>query len=426
MILNYIWIAFFVIGFLVALLRVAGYLLHEQLGWFAALGFDKADREVFTSLVESTFDMAKTSVTIAIVLIGVMTLWLGVMKVGERGGAVNALVRMFNPLFSRLFPSIPKGHAAIGSMMMNFCANMLGLDNAATPFGLKAMKDLQEINPRKDTASDAMILFLVLNTSGLTLIPVSIMAMRAANGAANPSDIFIPLMLATFFSTLAGLLAVAAVQGISLLNKVVLLYLGSMLAVVGGAIYFLTRLPASHIELITRFAGNFLLISLIIAFIAMAWRKRINVYETFVEGAKEGFQVAVGIIPYLVAMLVAIGVFRASGAMDMLLAAIKNTIALTGLDTTFTDALPVALMKPLSGSGARALMVDTMQTYGADSFVGRLSSIFQGSTETIFYTLAVYYGSINISKTRYTVGCGLIADLAGVVAAIFIAYLFFV
>lgn len=425
MILNYIWIAFFVIGFFVALLRVAGYLLHDQYGWFASIGFDSADREVFTALVDSTYEMAKSSVTIAIVLIGVMALWLGVMKVGERGGAINALVRLFSPLFSRLFPTIPKNHPAIGSMMMNFCANMLGLDNAATPFGLKAMKDLQEINPKKDTASDAMILFLVLNTSGLTLIPVSIMAMRFANGAANPSDIFIPLLLATFCSTLAGLLAVSVAQRINLFNKVVLLYLGSMVAVVGGGLYWLTRLPANHIEIVTRFAGNFILVSLIISFIAMAVRKRVNVYETFVEGAKEGFQVAVSIIPYLVAMLVAIGVFRASGAMDMLLAIIKEGVALTGLHTGFTDALPVALMKPLSGSGARGLMVETMQTYGADSFVGRLASIFQGSTETIFYTLAVYYGSINISKTRYTVGCGLIADLAGIVAAIFIAYLFF-
>lgn len=425
MILNYIWIAFFVVGFFVALLRVAGYLLHDQYGWFASLRFDNSDREVFTALVDSTYEMAKSSVTIAIVLIGVMALWLGVMKVGERGGAINALVRMFGPLFSRLFPSVPKNHPAIGSMMMNFCANMLGLDNAATPFGLKAMKDLQEINPRKDTASDAMILFLVLNTSGLTLIPVSIMAMRFANGAANPSDIFIPLLLATFFSTLAGLLAVAVAQRINLFNRVVLLYLGSMVAIVGGLLYWLTRLPAYQIEIVTRFAGNFILVSLIVVFIFLALRKGVNVYESFVEGAKEGFQVAVGIIPYLVAMLVAIGVFRASGAMDMLLALIKQGVALTGIDTRFTDALPVALMKPLSGSGARGLMVETMQMYGADSFVGRLASIFQGSTETIFYTLAVYYGSINISKTRYTVGCGLIADLAGIVAAIFIAYLFF-
>jgi len=409
MALNYIWIAFFLIAFVVALIKLL------------FLG----DSEAFTRIVASTFTMAETSVNIAIYLIGVMTLWLGIMKIGEEGGAIKILSKIISPLFRKLFPELPKDHPAGGSMLMNFAANMLGLDNAATPLGLKAMKELQELNPNKDTASNAQIMFLVLNTSGLTLIPISIMALRAAQGAANPADVFIPILLATYFSTLAGLIVVSIYQKINLLNLTVLGYLGVGSLAIAGIIYYFSRLPEASIGAKSGLAGNFILFSIIIAFLILAIRKKINVYESFVEGAKEGFTVAVKIIPYLVAMLVAIGVFRASGAMDMLVSGVGWCFARLGANTDFVPALPTAFMKPLSGSGARGMMVEAMQTYGVDSFVGRLASTFQGSTETTFYTLAVYFGAVSIRKTRYTVTCGLIADLAGIVAAIFIAYLFF-
>ena len=425
MVLNYIWIGFFVIGFLVAIFRVIGYYFRDFFAATFHIIFDKVDLQVFTAIVESTFKMAETSVNIAVYLIGVMTLWLGIMKIGERGGAINSISKMVAPFFKRIFPEIPDNHPALGSMLMNFAANMLGLDNAATPLGLKAMKELQQINPEKDTASNSQIMFLVLNTSGLTIIPVSIMALRAASGAANPSDVFIPLLLTTFFSTLAGLIAVSIMQRINLFHWVVIAYLGGISLLIAGIIYFLQRLQQSQIELVSSFGGNFILFGFIMFFIFLGIKNKVNIYETFIEGAKEGFGVAIKIIPYLVAMLVAIGVFRASGAMDYFTGAIGKFVGWLGLNTDFVNALPTAFMKPLSGSGARGIMVEAMTNYGPDSFVGRLSSIFQGSTETTFYTLAVYYGAVNIRKTRYTVTCGLIADLAGIIAAIFIGYLFF-
>jgi spore maturation protein SpmA len=425
MVLNYIWIGFFLIGFLVALFRVLGYYFRDFFLENLNLIFTVADRDVFSAIVQSTFDMAKTSVEISIYMIGVMTLWLGIMKIGERGGAVNTLSRLMNPFFSRIFPGIPKNHPAMGSIMMNFSANMLGLDNAATPLGLKAMKELQEVNPDPAKASDSQIMFLVLNTSSLTIIPISILAMRVACGAKVPTDVFIPMILATYFSTMVGLIYVAVRQRINLFNKTVLAYLAGITAIIAGIIWYLSRLPQPLVATRTGFAGNFLLFMVIIIFIILGIRKKINLYETFIEGAKEGFRVAVKIIPYLVAMLVAVGVFRASGSFDFLMDGIGGFVALFGIDTRFVDALPVAFMKPLSGSGARGLMVETMNHFGPDSFAGRLACIMQGSTETTFYTVAVYYGAVNIRNTRYTVPGGLIADLAGVIAAIFIAYLFF-
>jgi len=425
MILNYIWVGFFIIGFLVAIFRVLGYYFRDFLQEHLNLLFTVADRDVFTAIVQSTFDMAKTSVEISIYLIGIMTLWLGIMKIGEKGGAVGALSRMMNPFFSRIFPGIPKNHPAMGSIMMNFSANMLGLDNAATPLGLKAMKELQEVNPDSKKASDSMIMFLVLNTSSLTIIPISILAMRVAAGAKMPTDVLVPMMLATYFSTTMGLVYVAIRQKINLLNKTVLVYLGGITAIIGGIIWYLTSLPVTQVSSRTGFAGNFLLFVIIIIFLFLGIRKKINLYETFIEGAKEGFQVAVKIIPYLVAMLVAIGVFRASGSFQFLMDGMAGFFALFGIDTQFVDALPVAFMKPLSGSGARGLMVEAMNQFGPDSFAGRLACIMQGSTETTFYTVAVYYGAVNIRNTRYTVTGGLLADLAGVIASIFIAYLFF-
>jgi spore maturation protein SpmA len=347
------------------------------------------------------------------------------MKIRERGGAVHALSRITSPFFTRIFPEIPKDHPAMGSMLMNITANMLGLDNAATPLGLKAMNQLQELNNESDKASNAQIMFLVLNTSGLTLIPVSIMGIRAAENAANPADIFLPILLTTFISTLAGLIAVSIVQKINLLNRVVLAYLGGVALFIASLFYFIGGLEKDQIAVVSRLAASFVIFSLIIFFFLLAIRKRINLFESFIEGAKEGFEVAVKIIPYLVAMLVGIGVFRASGALNFITDGIGYCFALMGLDTSFVPALPTAFMKPLSGSGARGMMVEAIHTYGADSFVGRLTSIFQGSTETTFYTVAVYYGAVNIRKTRYTITAGLIADLAGVVTAIFIAYLFF-
>ncbi len=409
MILNYIWIAFFLLAFVVALIKL--------IFW--------NDTLVFTALVNGSFDMAKTGFEISLYLTGVMTLWLGLMKVGEKGGVVNLLSRAVSPFFSKLFPEIPKNHPANGSIMMNFAANMLGLDNAATPLGLKAMNELQELNPKKDTASNAQIMFLVLNASGLTIIPISIMVYRTQLGAANPSDIFIPILLATFFSTLAGLIAVSVYQKINLFNKTVLAYLGGISLLIAGMIWYFSTLPQEKINLVSTFAANFILFGIIISFIVLAMFKKINVYESFIEGAKEGFGVAIKIIPYLVAMLVAIGVFRASGGMDLLIAGIAKIFETSGLNTDFVASLPTAFMKPLSGSGARGLMIETMKNYGPDSFAGRLACVFQGSTETTFYTLAVYYGAVNILKTRYTLVCGLIADFAGFVAAIFVSYLFF-
>jgi spore maturation protein SpmA len=409
MVLNYIWIAFFLIAFVTGLVRLLVF----------------GDAEVFPAMVGSTFEMAKLGFEISLGLTGVMTLWLGLMKVGERGGVVAIMARWVGPLFRKLFPDIPPGHPATGSILMNIAANMLGLDNAATPLGLKAMDELQSINPQRDTASNPMIMFLVLNTSGLTLIPISIMVYRAQLGAADPSDIFLPILLATFFSTMAGILAVAFFQKLNLFNKVILGYLGGFTLLVAAIIWYFTIIPQGQVELISSVASNFILFFIIITFIALALYRRVNVYETFIEGAKDGFKISVKIIPYLVAILVAIGVFRTSGAMSWLVDGIGWLAGAAGLNTDFVPALPTAFMKPLSGAGARGMMVDAMNTFGADSFVGRLASTFQGSTDTTFYVLAVYFGSVSIRKTRYAVTCGLIADLAGIVAAIFIAYLFF-
>lgn len=409
MVLNYIWIAFFVIAFVIGLAK----LIFE------------GDVSVFPAMMNATFDMSKTAFEISLGLTGVLSLWLGVMKIGERVGLINALARVLSPVFSKLFPDIPKGDPATGAIFMNIAANMLGLDNAATPLGLKAMERLQALNPRKDTASNPMIMFLVLNTSGLTLIPVSILVYRSQLGAQQPTDVFIPILLATFFSTLAGIIITSIYQHINLFNRTMLLTLGGMLAIVGGIIWGFGQLDKEQMSIVSTSVANIVLMTIIVAFILAGVRKRINVYDAFIEGAKEGFQTAVRIIPYLVAILVAIGVFRASGAMDMLVDGIKRLVAACGGNTGFVEALPTALMKPLSGSGARGMMVDTMTTYGADSFVGRLSCLFQGSTDTTFYILAVYFGSINIKYTRHAVTCGLLADLCGVIAAIALAYMFF-
>ena len=425
MILNYIWIAFFLIALLVAIIRTACYFLQQGLDITFWTTFNSSDRDVFIDIVHSTFSMAESSVKISIYLIGIMTLWLGIMKIGQNGGAINMLSRLVSPFFRRIFPDIPKDHPAFVAILMNFCANMLGLDNAATPFGLKAMNELQTINPNKDTASNPQIMFLVLNTCGMTIIPVSIIALRAASGSANPADIFLPLLLSTFCATIVGLIVVSIVQRINLLNKVVLLYVGGLSILIALLFTFIQHLTQYRLNLFSVLSGNFILFGFIIFFILIGLFKKINIYDSFIEGAKEGFGVAVKIIPYLVAMLVGIGVFRASGAMDFIMNGLSSFFGLFGFDTSFVPALPTAIMKPLSGSGARGMMVETMKTFGADSFQGRLSSIFQGSTETTFYTVAVYYGAVNIAKTRYTIPCGLIADLAGVLASIFWAYVFF-
>lgn len=409
MVLNYIWIGFFIIAFVVGLVKV----------------IFMGDTDVFTTMMNSTFSSAEAAFKISIGLTGALSLWLGVMKIGEQGGVINMVSRVLSPVFSKLFPSIPKGHPATGSIFMNIAANMLGLDNAATPLGLKAMEQLQTLNKDKDTASNEMIMFLVLNTSGLTLIPVSIMVYRVQAGALQPTDIFIPILIATFFSTLAGIIITSIYQRINLFNKTILLTFGGMLAVVCGLIWGLGQLDKDTMNKVSTLTANIILMSIIICFILAGVRKRINVYDAFIEGAKEGFNTAIRIIPYLVAMLVAIAVFRASGAMDVLIGSIRWLITSLGVDARFVDALPTAIMKPLSGSGARGMMVDAMNTYGADSFVGRLSCIFQGSTDTTFYILAVYFGSVGIRKTRHAVACGLLADLAGVIAAIAIAYFFF-
>ena len=409
MVLNYIWIAFFLLSMVVGLVRLVFY----------------QDTEIFTALVNATFEMASVAVEICLGLIGVLTLWLGLMKVGERGGAVQALAWVVRPFFQKLFPEVPREHPVYGSIIMNFAANMLGLDNAATPLGLKAMQELQELNPEPETASNAQIMFLVLNTSGLTIIPISIMVYRAQMGAANPSDVFLPILLTTFFSTLGGLVVVALVQRINLLDRVILAYLLGLTGLVGATIFYFSRLPQAQVETVSNLVANVVLFSIISGFITLALIRRVNVYEAFIDGAKEGFNVVIKIIPYLVAILVAIGVFRASGSMDFLVVGIGRVVAFLGFNTEFVEALPTALMKPLSGSGSRGMMVDAMQVHGADSFVGRLASTFQGSTDTTFYIIALYFGSVGVKKTRHAVPCGLFADLVSTVAAIFIAYLFF-
>ena len=409
MVLNYIWIAFFLIAFVVAAVRLVF----------------MGDTGVFPAIINSTFDSAKTAFDISLGLTGVLSLWLGIMKIGELGGVINMFSRILSPLFSKLFPDIPKGHPVTGSIFMNLAANMLGLDNAATPLGLKAMEGLQELNTKKDTASNPMIMFLVLNTSGLTIIPISIMVYRAQLGAAQPTDVFVPILLATFFSTLAGIIAVSVYQKINLLNRTILLFLGGASLFIAGIIYFFTTLSREMIDIYSTTTANVFLFLIIIGFILAGIRKKVNVYDAFVDGAKEGFTTAVRIIPYLVAILVAIGVFRASGSMDYIINGVATLVGWCGIDSEFVAALPTAIMKPLSGSGARGLMVDAMTTYGADSFVGRMACIFQGSTDTTFYILAVYFGNVGISKTRHAVPCGLLADLAGIISAIFICYLFF-
>ena len=376
-------------------------------------------------MMDSTFASSKTAFEISLGLTGVLSLWLGIMKIGEKGGVVNALARLLSPVFVRLFPEIPKGHPVTGSIFMNIAANMLGLDNAATPLGLKAMEQLQDLNKKKDTASNPMIMFLVLNTSGLTLIPVSIMVYRAQMGAAQPTDIFVPILLATFFSTLAGIIITSLYQRINLFNRTMLLTLGGACVLVSAIIWGFSQMDKDQVNIVSTTVANILLMLIIIGFILSGVRHKVNVYDAFIEGAKDGFQTAVRIIPYLVAILVGIGVFRASGAMDMLIDGIKWTVAAVGGDTDFVGALPTALMKPLSGSGARGMMVDAMTTYGADSFIGRLSCVFQGSTDTTFYILAVYFGSVGIRYTRHAVACGLLADLAGILSAIAICYMFF-
>ena len=428
MVLNCIWIGFFLIAFCIGVFRLV------------FLG----DTEVFPAMMNSTFDSSKTAFEISLGLTGVLSLWLGIMKIGEKGGVVNVIARILSPVFVKLFPDIPKGHPVTGSIFMNIAANMLGLDNAATPLGLKAMKEMEEVKEQKLnaqraeegmtdeeyeraklTASNPMIMFLVLNTSGLTIIPISILVYRAQLGAANPTDVFIPILLATFFSTLAGIVATSIYQRINLINRTMLTVLGGMCLAVAAIIWGFTQMPKEQVNVVSTSVANILLMTIIVGFILAGMRKKVNVYDAFIEGAKEGFSTAVRIIPYLVAILVAIGVFRASGAMDMLIGAVKWTAETCGIDTEFVGALPTALMKPLSGSGARGMMVDAMTTYGADSFAGRLSCIFQGSTDTTFYILAVYFGSVGIRFTRHAVACGLLADLAGIIAAIAICYIFF-
>ena len=409
MVLNYIWVAFFIIGFIFALV---------QLIFFG-------DTQIFNKLVSSTFTSAKTGLEISLGLTGVLTLWMGLMRVGEKGGVVRGLTKIVGPLFRRLFPSLPRDNPAYGSMVLNIAANMLGLDNAATPMGLKAMKELQEVNPHKDAASDPMIMFLVLNASGLVVIPVSILVYRAQLGSANPAEVFIPILISTFVAAMAGVLSVAIIQKINLLNRVVLAYFGVIAAILVGIVWFFSTLPQEKITAYSTFAANFILILVITSFIVLAVIRKVNVYDTFIEGAKEGFTVAIKIIPYLVAILVAIGIFRASGAMDLMVSGIAAFFGWLGFDTQFADALPVAIMKPLSGSGSRGLMVDVMTNFGADSFVGRMACTMQGSTDTVFYVIAVYFGSVGIKNTRYAILCGLTADIVGSVTAILLSYLFY-
>lgn len=409
MALNYVWIAFFLIAFVVALFKLI------------FLG----DQEIFQAIVNGTFDTAKTGAEISLGLIGLMSFWLGIMKIGEKGGMINIFARLVGPFFNKLFPEIPKNHPALGSVLMNFSANMLGLDNAATPVGLKAMKELQELNPNKDTASNAQIMFLVLNASSLTLLPITIMAYRKEAGAIDPSDVFIPILLATFFSTLVGLVVTAIYQRINLFNKVIIAYVGGLTILIGGLLYYFSTLSQEEINAISQVASNVILFTVIISFIALAFYRKVNVFESFIEGAKEGFEVAIKIIPYLVGILVAVGVFRASGAMDYLVQGVSAIVSGAGLDTRFVEALPVAFMKPMSGSGARGLMIDLMHAKGADDFASRVACVIQGSTETTFYVLAVYFGSVAIKRTRHALPAALLAELAGIIAAINIAYIFF-
>ena len=409
MVLNYIWIAFFLVAFAIGIFKLV------------VMG----DAGVFPAMMDSTFASAKTAFEISLGLTGVLSLWLGIMKIGEKGGVVSALSRLLSPVFVRLFPGIPKGHPATGSIFMNIAANMLGLDNAATPLGLRAMEQLQGLNKKKDTATNPMIMFLVLNTSGLTIIPISILVYRAQMGAAQPTDVFVPILLATFCSTLAGIVATSIYQRINLLNRTLLLTLGGACVAVAAVVWGFGQLDKDMMNTVSTSVANILLMTIMVGFILAGVRKRVNVYDAFIEGAKEGFGTAVRIIPYLVAMLVAIGVFRASGAMDMIVGGVRWAVEACGGDGEFVGALPTALMKPLSGSGARGMMVDAMATYGADSFVGRLSCVLQGSTDTTFYILAVYFGSVGVRYTRHAVACGLLADLAGVIAAIAVCYMFF-
>lgn len=409
MVLNYIWVTFFVLAFVIGLVKLL------------FLG----DMEVFPNIMNSTFETAKTAFELSLGLTGVLSLWLGILRIGEKGGLIRALARILSPVMTRLFPDIPKNHPVFGNMFMNIAANMLGLDNAATPLGLKTMEGLQELNPKKDTATNPMIMFLVLNTSGLTIVPISILVYRAQLGAQQPTDVFLPILLATFAATVGGIIVTSIYQKINLLNKTILLTLGGACLFVALIVWGFTVMDKHTLNTVTTNAANLLLMMIIMLFLWSGVRKKINVYDAFVEGAKEGFTTAVRIIPYLVAMLVAIGVFRASGAMDWLIQGLQWIFQHLGIATDWVGALPTALMKPLSGSGARGMMIDTMTTYGADSFVGRLSCIFQGSTDTTFYILAVYFGAVGISKTRHAVVCGLLADLIGVIAAILVAYLFF-
>ena len=409
MVLNYIWISLLLISILVGMIHA----------------FVVGDAAPLAEIMNSTFSSAKNGFEISLGLTGVLSLWLGIMKIGENAGAISVMSKLVSPFFCRIFPDLPKNHPAMGSIFMNISANMLGLDNAATPLGLKAMREMQEINPKKDTASNPMIMFLVLNTSGLTLIPVSVLVYRAQLGAAHPSDVFLPILLATYFSSLAGLIAVALAQKITLFQKNILLTLGVLTAIVVGIIILFAQMSQEDIQRYSSFIANFLLLGIISAFIISGAIKKVNVYESFIEGAKEGFKVAIGIVPYLIAILVAVGMFRASGAMEWIILGIEKFVSFLGLNTDFVGALPTAIMKPLSGSGARGMMIDAMTTYGADSFVGRLVCILQGSTDTTFYILAVYFGSVGIVKTRYALSCGLIADVVGIISAIAIGYFFF-
>ncbi len=407
--MNYIWIAFFLIAAVVAVVKLVFF----------------GDVEVFPAIMNATMDSAKNGFEISLGLTAVLSLWMGIMKIGEQGGVVNTLARWLSPLFRRLFPEIPDGHPVVGNIFMNLSANMLGLDNAATPLGLKAMEGLQELNPKKDTASNSMIMFLVMNTAGLTIVPVSILAYRAQLGAAQPTDVFIPILLATLISMVVGIAVTGAIQRINLWNRPIMITLGVLSLIVAGLAWATQVLSREAMDVFSVNLANIILLGIIVAFIFAGMRKKINVYDAFIEGAKGGFQTAVGIIPYLIAVLVGIGVFRASGAMDWVLDGIGWVVKACGGNADITGALPTALMKPLSGSGARGLMLECMQTYGADSFAGRLSCIFQGSTDTTFYILAVYFGSVGIRKTRYALPCGLIADLASMIAAIIVAQLFF-
>jgi len=410
MVLNYIWIAFFLIAFVIGLVQL--------------IFFGNVD--IFPALINSTFDNSKLGFEISLWLTGAMTMWLGIMKIGEKGGMIRIIAKVAAPLFRKLFPEIPENHPANGSIIMNIAANMLGLDNAATPMGLKAMKELQELNPDKDKASNAQIMFLVLNTSGLTIIPVAIMAVLAANGSKNPSEVFIPILISTFISTLVGIIVTSLYQRINLINKAVILYLGGFSIFVSFLIYYFVSLPQEEVARISSIAGTLILFTIIISFILVGMKNKINIYESFIEGAKEGFSTSIMIIPYLVAILIAIGVFRASGAMDFLMNGISYLFGLMNVDTGFVNALPTAIMRPLSGSGSRGMMIEAIKTYGVDSFTAKVAATFQGATDTTFYIIAVYFGSISVRNTRYAITAGLLADLAGVIAAIVVSYIFYV